>query len=113
MSTDTRDSKGKFLPGISGNPDGRPRKKLAITEGLARMVTDSDVEDLWRPYIERAKGGDIQAMQLVCGYLQGRPSQTIIHEGNTSSDMLNEFRDLMDAATALHRQDDESNEDAA
>ena len=109
MDASTRDNAGRFRPGVSGNPNGRPRKKLPMTDALAEVLDEDAMKTLWAVYVARAKSGDLQAMTLICGYLQGRPSQTIIHEGNTSSDMLEQFRDLMNAATALggHDRDDE------
>ncbi len=36
---DTRDSKGRFLPGSAGNPKGRPRKKPTAKEIFGDIVT--------------------------------------------------------------------------
>ena len=38
-----RDEEGKWLAGTSGNPNGRPKKGLALTD-LIRNIFDSDEE---------------------------------------------------------------------
>ena len=36
-----RDEWGKWLPGVSGNPNGRPRKKAVLPKGLKEHLADA------------------------------------------------------------------------
>jgi hypothetical protein len=40
LSGDNRDEKGKFLPGQSGNPDGRPEGTLSLTSMLRKALEE-------------------------------------------------------------------------
>jgi hypothetical protein len=41
-----RDSSGRFTPGQSGNPDGRPKGALSKTTQLAKALTHPHVETI-------------------------------------------------------------------
>lgn len=41
-----RDSSGRFTPGQSGNPDGRPRGALSKLTRLAKALTDPHAETI-------------------------------------------------------------------
>jgi hypothetical protein len=41
-----RDSSGKFLPGQSGNPDGRPRGAVSKLTRLAQALTEPNAEKI-------------------------------------------------------------------
>jgi Family of unknown function (DUF5681) len=66
----SRDERGRLLPGHTANPKGRPKgvdlRQLAETRAF---VEDMSIEDaLWdvvKAMIERAKGGDVKAAQLI------------------------------------------------
>lgn len=49
---DGRDAKGRFLPGTSGNPRGRPKTKLEIPETFGELCADILLEP--RPYTNAA-----------------------------------------------------------
>ena len=68
---------GTWLPGQSGNPNGRPKKSHSITETIRDMMTE-------KPEIKRALGarilqmaadGDIQAIKTIWNYMDGMPTQ--------------------------------------
>ena len=72
----SRDSKtGRFLPGVSGNPNGGPHKKT-LTAALREIVDpDKAAKELWR----RALKSDTVLMYAF-DRLEGRPMQsTEIH----------------------------------
>ena len=55
-----RDEKGRFIPGSSGNPDGRPRK----ADELRRLLAEG-ADEAAQAVLEAAKGGDMHACRLV------------------------------------------------
>jgi Family of unknown function (DUF5681) len=60
-----RDQTGRFLPGVSGNPGGRPKGALNRTTLAAMALLDSEAEMLTQRAIEAARGGDMTALKLV------------------------------------------------
>lgn len=60
-ATDARGPRGRFTPGTSGNPQGRPKSETtalrqSLAEGAADVVT---------AILEAAKAGDMQAAKIV------------------------------------------------
>jgi hypothetical protein len=55
---------GKFKPGQSGNPAGRPRGALNKTTLAVQALLYGEAEELTRKAVEMAKGGDTTAMRL-------------------------------------------------
>ena len=75
-----RDSKGRFVKGASGNPQGRLPKQveqtyLQVCEGVCSF-------DVWREItmkaVEQAKRGDARARQWLSDYLIGKPLQMVM-----------------------------------
>jgi hypothetical protein len=60
-----RDQAGRFVPGVSGNPIGRPKGALNRTTLAAMALLDSEAEMLTQRAIEAARGGDMSALKLV------------------------------------------------
>lgn len=75
----TRDDKGRFVKGASGNPNGRPPKGYSISEMFKEMLgTDSaKKKQLVDSILDKAIKGDINAAKLIWSYLDGKPTQTI------------------------------------
>ena len=77
------------------NRDGRP--KAVGTAALRRVITDADLEAMWRQTIRDAKNGDKDARRDILDRLEGRP----VHrqeQGNPGA-----FADLSDVDDAtLH-----------
>ncbi len=68
-----------WKPGQSGNPGGRPRKRL-IDEALEELLESNGSEaarDIALALIVRARRGDTRAIQLIAERTQGKPIQGI------------------------------------
>jgi len=78
----TRDGQGRWQPGASGNPDGRPRKGACLAEALRRRlsaaVTMSNgaratvAEAVAGRLVALALGGDVSALRLLFERSEGR-----------------------------------------
>jgi hypothetical protein len=53
----------KFLPGISGNPNGRPKGSLSKRTELAKLL-EPHANELVEKVISLAKGGEANALKL-------------------------------------------------
>jgi hypothetical protein len=56
---------GRFQPGQSGNPAGKPRGARHKTTLLAEKLMQGDAADVVKKVIEAAKGGDMTAARIV------------------------------------------------
>ena len=86
-----RDSKGRFVKGASGNPQGRLPKQ---TETSYLQVSESVCTfDVWREItmkaVEQAKRGDARARQWLSDYLVGKPLPMVIAVQSDNSNALN------------------------
>ena len=70
-----RDEAGRFLPGESGNPAGRPLKGDALTDVLRNKV---DKDAVAAKLIEMAmERNDLGALKYIYDRLDGKPVETI------------------------------------
>lgn len=69
-----RDENGRFVPGVSGNPGGRPKKDESLTAALREKVDKQTIAD---KLIELAMDGDIVALKYVYDRIDGRPIETV------------------------------------
>ncbi len=70
---------GRWQPGQSGNPKGRPIKR-PIGDGLKRLfakLSDLDVEEYNRQLFMKAASGDVQAWEKVADRVDGKVAQPI------------------------------------
>ena len=87
---------GTWQPGQSGNPNGRPRKGLALTDVLREHMELSDEGDsvprkvrLAERLYELAMAGNVSAIEYIANRLDGKPTQAIA---------------LVDGSNPLHHQ---------
>jgi hypothetical protein len=83
----------QWKPGQSGNPGGRPKKKL-VDECLEELLEAADSEHakaLAISLIAKALNGDTKAAQLVAERTQGKPSQKVEVSGPDGGPMQGEF----------------------
>jgi hypothetical protein len=55
---------GRFLPGKSGNPSGRPKGALNKTTEAALVLLEGEAEALTRKCVDLAMTGDMAAMRI-------------------------------------------------
>jgi hypothetical protein len=73
-----RDEQGRLLPGHTANPNGRPLKGYSITETIKDMMAAKPEikQALGTKLIELALRGDLAAIKLLMGYIDGNPVNT-------------------------------------
>jgi hypothetical protein len=79
--------------GQSGNPNGRPKKKL-VDECLEELLEATDSEhakSLAISLLAKALAGDTKAAQLVAERTQGKPSQKVEVTGADGGPVQGEF----------------------
>lgn len=76
-----RDEEGKFVPGVSGNPNGRPKKGLTLTD-IAKEILEEELpngvtrkEALMRQVAKLAYDGNETMIKLLWNYIDGMPTQ--------------------------------------
>lgn len=68
-----------WRPGQSGNPGGRPRKRL-IDDALEDLLSSNDAQaarDVASALLKRARRGDLRAIQLIAERTQGKPTGAV------------------------------------
>lgn len=87
-NTIIRDKQGRFMPGISPNPDGRPQEGESIAGVLREYLSEKKtvrskkarklllIEKLYA----KAEAGDIQAIKLIMAYTDGMPVARVQEE---------------------------------
>jgi hypothetical protein len=81
-----------FVPGKSGNPNGRPKKKMALTNVLEKLLEIKDIEHetadgetilirrkeaIAKKIIELAVTGDVVAIKYIFDRVDGPPKQSM------------------------------------
>jgi hypothetical protein len=81
----------KFPEGVSGNPNGRPKKGTTLTELMEKYLEDSEPEhkvtrkeEFIAKVATMAYKGDLQAIKLIWNYLDGMPKQSVELQGSKS-----------------------------
>ncbi len=79
---------GRFQKGQSGNPAGKPKGarhfSTLIREAITRVAEDtgtSDDKEIVKALVEKAKKGDLKAIDTVLDRVDGKAEQTINLEG--------------------------------
>ena len=97
------DEKGRFLPGKSGNPKGRPptrREKIQSIQqklelAVRRRLDPSDVSEVVHKAVQMAKAGDTAAMKLIFEYTVAKPK----HEADVQEKSSNKISIIIENAT--------------
>ena len=97
-----RDEKGKFVPGISGNPNGRPKfSPLSILREELQKVANEEKETFARLFIKRYLDkaiGEVDgvAMRDIIDRFDGKPKQHVIVNNEKDAEWLELFKELTD-----------------
>lgn len=83
----TRDEKGKWKKGVSGNPDGRPQGTLSLVALLKKKLEEvpkgekKSYADMFidRWVSEALENGDFAALKEAVRYVDGMPKQSVDH----------------------------------
>jgi hypothetical protein len=99
VSAAGRDAAGRFLPGQSGNPDGkRPGTRNRATR-LRELIADGEERVIGRVLIDKAKAGDAVAARFVLSHLmpapRGRAIELDIPEATWPGDVVAVFNATM------------------
>lgn len=94
----TRDEKGRFLKGETGNPAGRPPKERErrFYEITLSTVTFEDWKEIVTRAVSDAKRGDATARKWLSDYLVGVPEQHVDVTSNGET-----VKTVFDYATAI------------
>lgn len=90
-----RDEKGLFLPGSTGNPKGRPKKKTEdrVFDMLSEKMDDERLSNVLEALIDGAEKGEYRKLELLMAYLAGKPLQRVEHTGdNPISEKFEEWK---------------------
>ena len=90
-----RDAKGRFGPGNCANPKGRPKNGESWKDIMVKLGEETGLdgvplkEKALRVLYSKAMDGDLRALELVLGYMEGRPTQAIKQDVTTGGESLN------------------------
>lgn len=86
-----RNAEGHWKPGVSGNPNGRPKGARFRVTILAEELMRGDAEHVVRAVIDAAKKGDMVAAKIildrVCPVRKGAPVMLDLPEPGTPADL--------------------------
>ena len=86
------ENSGRFTKGKSGNPGGRPRKKL-IDRCLQELLLEDDSKkaaELAQKVLDLATAGDMDAIRFIAERTEGKPLQKMELSGGL------EYREMTD-----------------
>lgn len=70
--------KGKFAPGYSGNPGGRPKRKPFQEELIKQLAANPDkLASIMKTALDKAELGDDRFFKELRDMLDGKPAQPI------------------------------------
>jgi hypothetical protein len=95
--SDIRDARGRFRPGRSGNPAGKPRGCRNWSTRLMAVLEEADFEAFARQLMAAAKDGNMTALRMMFDRLDPKPRGRwveVIAEGS----LVERCRAVFDAA---------------
>lgn len=101
-----RDDKGRFLPGVSGNPGGMPKRKIITDQIVSQLdkVNPADKEGrtnlqiLVDALVEQANKGKLHAISLIADRVEGKAVTPVDISGGL--DINGNAKELLDARIA-------------
>lgn len=82
---------GRWQPGQSGNPSGRPRGSRDRALAALDAIGDANAADILQAVVDAAKGGDMRAAELLLSRLwpirRGRPIAVALPPVATAADL--------------------------
>ena len=96
----SRGSDGRFLPGISGNPKGRPRKAAQALHDLQSLLLDAAPGVVARLVIAAVNNGDTTAARILLDNLPHQDSRIVLDNSDkvkleSSSDVLDYSKNII------------------
>lgn len=99
-----RDAKGRFTPGQSGNPHGRPPGSQHRATALAKSMLEGEVEPLVRKAIEMAQRGDRQMLSFLLSRIlptaKDQPVFSAAKDIKSASDLASAALGIVEAVAA-------------
>ncbi|MBI3516004.1 MAG: hypothetical protein HY060_18375, partial [Proteobacteria bacterium] len=71
--SDIRDARGRFRPGSSGNPVGKPKGCQNWSTRLTPFLQDDDFETFARKLIDAARDGNMTAIRMLLDRFDPKP----------------------------------------
>lgn len=96
-----RDEQGRFIPGVSGNPDGRPpltEEEKIVKKATKELVSEykeklAEALPLISPVlIAKAMEGDMQAIKEVNDRVMGKAKETMEMQGGLAINFASVFK---------------------
>lgn len=101
-----RNEKGQFLPGVSGNPLGKPPGALSVVAEIKKQLDEIAEEDpqkrkklelLVRKVIIKAiNDGDTSMIRDIIDRVDGKPKQSIEIDDNRTDETKEMLKDIME-----------------
>jgi hypothetical protein len=85
-----RQADGRFAAGNVANPKGNPGNGKAVhfRALLANATTDEEFLSVWRAVLDKAKGGDMKAAEIVLDRIAGKVPQAMEVSGEGGGPVL-------------------------
>jgi hypothetical protein len=83
VEPEERDEHGRFLPGTSGNPGGRPKGSVSLATALQRELLrrqesgQAGIEAVAARLVDLALAGDLRAVREIGDRIDGKPKQAV------------------------------------
>jgi hypothetical protein len=107
-----------FQPGVSGNPNGRPRT-AKFSEAARQLLAEIDdrtgetnAECLVRHCFKKAKHGSPRHLELLLAYVEGRPKQDVELSGAMKFENMSEREIDLRLKALLEKYQQEERHDA-
>lgn len=98
ITGENRDENGRFAPGISGNPSGRPKSTVSIKVAVKQKLEEipegekeTYLELIAKKVIEKALKGESNIIRLIWEQIDGRARQAVevSNTGFSLTDLFN------------------------